>query len=228
MFDQSATIVVTGASGILGRATCKLLSDSGAKVVAVDYVSAADPIEGAAITYLGVDLSDSVQSTELAKTLEADFGSITGLVMIAGGFVWEPLLEGPIETWDRMWSLNLKTALVTVKAFEQLLENNMGSIVAVGAQGALKAGMGMGAYAASKSAVARLVEALSEELKDRRIRVNSVMPSIIDTPTNRKDMPDADTSEWATPDEVAHAIQFLCSSSASGINGAHLPVSGRM
>jgi NAD(P)-dependent dehydrogenase (short-subunit alcohol dehydrogenase family) len=88
--------------------------------------------------------------------------------------------------------------------------------------------MGMGAYAASKAGVARLTEALAEELKDRRITVNAVLPSIIDTPTNRKDMPDADFSRWVSPAQLTAVIAFLLSDAADAVTGANLPVSGRV
>ena len=100
-----------------------------------------------------------------------------------------------------------------------------GSIVNVGAGAAAKAGAGMGAYAASKSGVARLTEALAEELKDRAITVNAVLPSIIDTPTNRADMPDADTATWVKPAAVAEVILFLASPAARSISGALIPIS---
>ncbi|MFZ4608140.1 MAG: SDR family oxidoreductase, partial [Caulobacter sp.] len=102
-----------------------------------------------------------------------------------------------------------------------------GRIVSVGAGGAVKAAAGMGAYAASKAGVHRLTESLAEELKGR-VTVNAVLPSIIDTPTNRADMPDADFAAWVTPDEVAQAILWLASDAASGVTGALLPVSGRV
>ncbi|MNN61095.1 3-oxoacyl-[acyl-carrier-protein] reductase FabG [compost metagenome] len=98
----------------------------------------------------------------------------------------------------------------------------------VGALASLKAGLGMGAYAASKSGVARLTEALAEELKDRGVTVNAVLPSIIDTPANRADMPDADAGRWVTPEALARVIAFLLSDDAAPITGACLPVSGRV
>jgi NAD(P)-dependent dehydrogenase (short-subunit alcohol dehydrogenase family) len=103
-----------------------------------------------------------------------------------------------------------------------------GSIVNIGAAGAVKAGMGMGAYAASKSGVAKLTESLAEELKDNGIRVNAVLPSIIDTPVNRADMPDAEYDRWVSPEALAKVIEFLLSDAATPITGALLPVTGRV
>ena len=89
-----------------------------------------------------------------------------------------------------------------------------------------RAGAGMGAYSASKSAVARLTEAMAAELREQGINVNCVLPSIIDTPENRKDMPEADPSRWVAPSDLAEVIVFLCSNQARPIHGASIPVSG--
>ncbi|MGL6113365.1 MAG: SDR family oxidoreductase, partial [Rubrivivax sp.] len=102
------------------------------------------------------------------------------------------------------------------------------SIVNVGALAAQKAGAGMGAYAASKAGVARLTEAMAEEFKDRGLRVNAVLPSILDTPANRADMPDADVSRWVSPQALARVIAFLLSEDAAAVTGACIPVAGRV
>ena len=109
-----------------------------------------------------------------------------------------------------------------------MLRASGGAIVNIGAAASIKAAMGMGAYAASKAGVARLTEALAEELKDAGVRVNAVLPSIIDTPANRKDMPDADFTRWVTPEALANVIAFLLSPEASAVTGALLPVTGRV
>ncbi|MCY1454645.1 3-oxoacyl-[acyl-carrier-protein] reductase FabG [compost metagenome] len=113
-------------------------------------------------------------------------------------------------------------------ALPLLTQGTHGRIVNIGAGAALKAGMGMGAYAASKAGVARLTESLAEELKDTGVTVNAVLPSIIDTLQNRADMPDADFSRWVSPAELAAVILFLLSSEASAVTGALIPVSGRV
>jgi NAD(P)-dependent dehydrogenase (short-subunit alcohol dehydrogenase family) len=154
-------------------------------------------------------------------------GSIDALLNIAGGFAWERLDGGDAATWDRMYALNLKTALNATKAALPHLVASNGAIVNVGAAGALKAGAGMGAYAASKSGVHRLTESLADELKGR-VRVNAVLPSILDTPQNRKDMPKADFSAWVQPDDLAKVMLFLASEDARAITGALVPVTGRV
>jgi NAD(P)-dependent dehydrogenase (short-subunit alcohol dehydrogenase family) len=128
-----------------------------------------------------------------------------------------------------MYAMNLRTAVASSSAaLPHLLARGGGRIVNVGAQAASKAGLGMAAYAASKSGVARLTESMAEEFKDRGITVNAVLPSIIDTPTNRADMPDADFSRWVKPAQLAAVIAFLISDEATAISGACLPVSGRV
>jgi NAD(P)-dependent dehydrogenase (short-subunit alcohol dehydrogenase family) len=127
-----------------------------------------------------------------------------------------------------MYSLNVLTALnASRSAIPHLLASRAGRIVNIGAIGALQAGSGMGAYAASKSGVHRLTEALAAELRGK-ITVNAVLPSIIDTAANRASMPKADFSKWVTPQELAHVILFLASDEASAVTGALLPVSGRV
>jgi NAD(P)-dependent dehydrogenase (short-subunit alcohol dehydrogenase family) len=225
-------IVVTGGFGVLGNALGQQLRGHGARVALLDRAESAHaPIsdDGASLSLGGVDLTLIESATAaLAQTAE-HFGRIDGLVNVAGGFAWETVEGGSLATWDHLYQLNLRTAVVTSQAvLAHLFASEGGRIVNVSAQASLKAGLGMGAYAASKAGVARLTEALAEELKDRNITVNAVLPSIIDTPTNRTDMPDADFSRWVSPAQLASVIAFLLSDAAAAVTGASLPVSGRV
>jgi NAD(P)-dependent dehydrogenase (short-subunit alcohol dehydrogenase family) len=125
--------------------------------------------------------------------------------------------------------MNLRSAVVSCKcALPALLERGAGRIINIGAgAAAARAGLGMGAYTASKAGVQRLTEALAEELKDRQVTVNAVLPGTIDTPRNRLDMPKADFSRWVPPEKIARVIVFLASEDASAITGASIPVFGR-
>ena len=135
---------------------------------------------------------------------------------------------GDTATWERLYRVNTLTALNASRAaIPHLIASGSGRIINIGALGALKAGSGMGPYAASKSGVHRLTEALANELKGN-VTVNAVLPSTIDTPANRRDMPKADFSTWVTPQELANVILFLASPEASAITGALIPVSGRV
>jgi NAD(P)-dependent dehydrogenase (short-subunit alcohol dehydrogenase family) len=230
---ESKHVVVTGGLGVLGRAVAARLVAEGANVAVLDRASAPanseDAMKGVALIVGDVDLSDLAACTDAyARALDV-LGTVDGVVNVAGGFVWETIEGASLGTWDRMYHMNVRTAVASCRAaLPHLLQNRAGRIVNVGALAAQKAGTGMGAYAASKSGVARLTESLAEELKDRGTTVNAVLPSILDTPANRSDMPDADASRWVSPAQLAGVIAFLLSTDASAITGACLPVNGRM
>ncbi|WP_439540615.1 SDR family oxidoreductase [Sphingomonas sp.] len=217
-------VVVTGAAGVLGRAVCAELLATGHAVAGIDLAPFVDP--ALALSLSGIDLTDAASVADAFARIEA-LGPLHGLVNVAGGFRWETVADGDVESWDFLYRINLRTALNTVRAARPLLGAG-GSIVNVGAAGAIKAAMGMGAYAASKSGVARLTESLAEELKDAGIRVNAVLPSIIDTPVNRADMPDAEFDRWVSPAALAGVIGFLLSDAAAPVTGALIPVTGRV
>jgi NAD(P)-dependent dehydrogenase (short-subunit alcohol dehydrogenase family) len=141
----------------------------------------------------------------------------------------EAVHETAPETWEFLFDLNARSFVNVAKVVvPQLLERGSGKIVTVGAAAAAKGVAQMGAYCASKSALVRLTEAMSAELKDRNINVNCVLPSIIDTPDNRAAMPDADPARWVAPQALAEVIVFLASDGASAIHGAAIPVTGRV
>lgn len=220
-------VVITGAAGALGREAAAVLSDAGHTITGIDLADIFDATDGIDAGLGGIDLGDVDQVERAIDKSVEQSGPIGGLVNIAGGFAWETLADGDVATWDRMYAMNLRSAVNTCRAALEHLANPA-SIVNVGAGAAHHAGLGMGAYAASKAGVHRLTEALAEELKDRGTRVNAILPSIIDTPANRKDMPDADFGTWVTTTELARVIGFLLSPDASGITGALIPVSGRV
>lgn len=222
---KSKVVVVTGALGALGRAVTERLVAAGATVVAVDRISGAS---AHAAEVIALDLGDPAATQTALSGIAQRHGRIDGLVNIAGGFRWETLSDGAIDTWDQLYQLNLRTVVSAARAALPHFPQSGGRIVNIGAAGAVKAAAGMGAYAASKAGVARLTEALAEELKARDITVNAVLPSIIDTPANRADMPDADFSKWVTPLALANVIAFLLSEQAAAVTGALLPVTGRV
>jgi 3-oxoacyl-[acyl-carrier protein] reductase len=221
-------IVVTGALGALGRVVVETALSRGAKVACVDHAAAHAEATPDRIELGRVDLSDAGHAKKAIDAAAAHFGKVDALVNIAGGFAFETITDGSSETWQRMHALNLLTALNASRAaIGHLTASGAGRIVNIGAMGALQAGAGMGAYAASKAAVHRLTEALAAELKGK-VTVNAVLPSTIDTPANRASMPRADFSKWVTPTELAEVILFLVSDAASAVTGALLPVAGRV
>jgi NAD(P)-dependent dehydrogenase (short-subunit alcohol dehydrogenase family) len=221
-------VVVTGASGALGKVVAEVALARGARVAGIDHAPSQIPATPNRIELGGVDLSDSGQAKKALDAAAAHFGRLDALINIAGGFAFEAIAEGDPKTWQRMYALNVLTALnASQSAIPHLEASKAGRIVNIGAMGALQAGAGMGAYAASKAGVHRLTEALAAEWKGR-ITVNAVLPSTIDTPANRASMPKADFKKWVTAEELAEVILFLASDAASAVTGALLPVSGRV
>ena len=221
-------VVVTGALGALGKVVASVAQARGARVAGVDHAHAQTPATPTRIELGGVDLSDAAQAKQAIDAVASHFGRLDALINIAGGFAFETVAEGEDKTWQRMYALNVATALNASRAaLPYLASSGTGRIVNIGAMGALQAGAGMGAYAASKAGVHRLTEALAAEWKGK-ITVNAVLPSIIDTAANRASMPTADFATWVRPQELAEVILFLASDAASAVTGALIPVSGRV
>jgi NAD(P)-dependent dehydrogenase (short-subunit alcohol dehydrogenase family) len=221
-------VVVTGASGALGKVVAEVALARGARVAGVDHAASQTAATANRIELGGVDLTDTVQAKKAIDAVAAHFGRLDALINIAGGFAYETVTEGDPKTWQRMYALNVLTALnASRSAIPHLAASGTGRIVNVGAMGALQAGSGMGAYAASKAGVHRLTEALAAEWKGK-ITVNAVLPSTIDTAANRASMPKADFGKWVTAEELTNVILFLASDAASAVTGALLPVSGRV
>jgi NAD(P)-dependent dehydrogenase (short-subunit alcohol dehydrogenase family) len=222
---MSRSVIVTGGFGVLGNAVALGLAAKGDRVARIDFApSAKEPLTGA-LDIGGVDLTDEAATRAALDKVVAAHGGIDVLVNVAGGFVWETLEGGSLASWAKMQAMNLTTAAtITQLALPALKASAAGRVVNIGAGAAIKAGMGMGAYAASKSGVHRLTEALAEELAGTSVTVNAILPSIIDTPTNRADMPDADFSTWVKPQAIADVIQFLASDAARAVTGALVPV----
>lgn len=220
-------VAVTGGHGVLGQAVVEAALARGLKVAVIDHATGPSAPDGV-LELGGVDLTDATAAGAAMDAVVARFGRLDALVNIAGGFVWQT--TGDAEpAWSRMFALNLTTALNASRAaLPHLKASDAGRIVNVGSAAALKAGAGMGAYAASKSAVHRLTESLAEELKTTSVTVNAVLPSIIDTPANRKDMPGVDPAIWVAPADLAAVILFLASPEARAMTGALVPVTGRV
>lgn len=223
---MAGVVAVTGAAGALGRAAVQVLRAAGWTVAGIDLGEV--PTDGVDLALGGVDLSDEQAVAGVADKIGEALGGLDALVNIAGGFSWETVADGSVATWDRLYGMNVRTTLIATRALLPLLRDGGGAIVNIGAAASVKAAAGMGAYAASKAGVARLTEALAEEYKDEGVRVNAVLPSIIDTPANRADMPDADFSRWVAPEQLAGVIAFLLSPAATPITGALIPVTGRV
>lgn len=227
------TVLITGAAGRLGHAVVDAFAARGDRLLLLgrrrEALLAAFG-EGPDRLALGADLLDRAQLRAALDDAQARFGGVDVLCHLAGGFrMGEAVHETDESAWNTLLDLNVRSFINAAQAVvPQLLARGGGHVVAVGALAALKGAAGMGAYAASKSALVRLVESMSAELRDQRINVNCVLPSVIDTPENRAAMPDADASRWVAPAALADVIVFLASDGARAIHGAAIPVTGRV
>jgi NAD(P)-dependent dehydrogenase (short-subunit alcohol dehydrogenase family) len=220
-------IAITGGHGVLGRAVLEAALADGLKVAVIDHAMGHATPDGV-LEVGGVDLTDPAQAGQAIAAVIGRFGRLDALLNIAGGFVWQTTDDAE-PAWDRMHALNVTTALNASRAALPHLKASVeGRIVNVGSAAALKAGAGMGAYGAAKAGVHALTQALAEELKATSVTVNAVLPSIIDTPANRKDMPDADPAQWVAPADLAAVILFLASPQSRAMTGALVPVTGRV
>lgn len=233
MGTDRTTVCITGAAGNLGAAVAAWFEGQGARLVLLDRDAGALQARFGAVAdalLLPVNLLErEAVATAVADAL-ARVHHIDVLCHLAGGFhMGEPVHETPASAWDFMMDLNARSFIhMAAAVVPHMRAQGRGRIVAVGAASGLKGGASVGAYAASKSALMRLVEAMSAELRDDGIQVNAVLPSIIDTPPNRAAMPDADFSRWVTPEALAEVIGFLSSDAARAVHGALLPVLGRV
>lgn len=222
---------ITGASGILGTAVARAAAAQGARIALIDHANHADVLADCgpdAIMLGGVDLTDPVAAGAAIDAVADRFGGLDALMNIAGGFRWETVADSTADSWHAMYRINVVTAANTSRAaIAHLKRSAAGRIVNVGAANALKAALGMGPYAASKAGVHQLTHSLAEELKADAVTVNAVLPSILDTPTNRVDMPKADFADWVAPDDLAQVMLFLASEEAKAVTGALVPVTGR-
>jgi NAD(P)-dependent dehydrogenase (short-subunit alcohol dehydrogenase family) len=228
-------VIVTGAAGNLGRAVARAFGSAGARLVLVDRAPDRLPrlfpdLADSADHYLAtsVDLTDGGAVQAMVDEALRRFGRIDVLVNAAGGFRGgTPCHETPPDTWDLMFSINARTVCVVSRAVvPAMLRQGSGKIVNVSARAALQASAKLGPYSAAKSAVLRVTEAMSAELKAGGIHVNCVLPSTIDTPENRESMPKADPSRWVTPEALADVVLFLASDAARAMYGAAVPVYG--
>ncbi|MDB5986496.1 MAG: short-chain dehydrogenase [Nevskia sp.] len=233
MNDEQAVFLVTGAAGALGRSVVKRFVRRGCRLALLDrdvkLLAAAFPELAANKdhVFLAADVTSSDAVAEAVKA-SAALGPCAGLIHIAGGFeMGANVQQLSRETWMRMMDLNAWSFVCAARAVLPQLEQTRGRIVAISARAAANGAAQMSAYCAAKSALQRLVESLSHEVRSSGINVNSVAPSLIDTPANRQVMPNADHSTWVSADDLAEVIAFLaCDAGASQIHGQHWTVDG--
>jgi NAD(P)-dependent dehydrogenase (short-subunit alcohol dehydrogenase family) len=217
-------IIVTGGFGALGSSVVELATARGANVAVLGHGTDRG---GPGLRIAGVDLADERACQEAFARVASELGALYGLVNVAGGFAMAPLSDGGPEIFDRMYRMNVRTAVAaSYAALPHMRAQKKGRIVNIGATAAAKGAAAMGAYAASKSGIARFTESLAEEMRGTGITVNAVLPTLIDTPTNRAAMPNADYSKWTPPADIAEVILFLLSDKARAVTGALIGVPG--
>ncbi len=236
MFDfQNRIVMVAGATGNLGQAVVRAFSTAGAKMVlldrATDRLARIYPELSGSPNHLllgSVDVTDADTVEQAAQRSLAHFGRVDVLANAVGGYrAGHPVHETPLSMWDTMMDLNARTAFVLSRAVvPQMLTQGEGKIVHVAARAALMGSGGAAAYSASKAIILRLVESMAAELRHEGINVNCVLPGTIDTPQNRKAMPNAPIDRWVAPEAIADVILFLASDAARAVNGAAVPVYG--
>lgn len=227
-------VMVTGATGNLGQVVARKFAAQGAKLAlvardAADLKALADELGGEILTE-AADLGDPASVDALVSRIEARFGGIDVLAHTVGGYAaGKPVHESGVDVLEKVIALNVRPVYVTAgRVAKSMVDRDQGGkIVVVLAKSALKGSTNNGAYTASKAAAQRIVESMALELRDKGINVNAVLPSTIDTPQNRKEMPNADPAKWVTADDIADAIMYLASDAAAKIHGASLEVYGR-
>jgi NAD(P)-dependent dehydrogenase (short-subunit alcohol dehydrogenase family) len=225
-------VLITGAAGSLGRAVAAAFAEIGARRVLLDIAA-----KGMAESYgpesdtmlpFVIDLADRAALGAAVVKTKKKFGGIDAVCNIAGGFDMGPAVhETSDESWNHLMDLNARSVVNVARAVvPEMIAARTGKIVNVAAMSGTVGKANMSAYSASKSVVIRLTESMSAELRDHGINVNCVLPSIIDTAPNRKDMPGADFSRWVSPSALADVMVFLASDKARAIHGASVPVTG--
>ncbi|HEX9621276.1 MAG TPA: SDR family NAD(P)-dependent oxidoreductase [Polyangiaceae bacterium] len=234
--EQRRIAVVTGAAGALGSAVAAELMTHGYSVAAVDLSphlsKLQDQVQGQGATLaVALDPRGGGWAEAMAR-IQRELGTPSAAVLCAGG--WGGAAFGGAEhqgVWERMLLVNLDSARRALEAIvPPMCDEGGGSVVVVGSRVVERPweGAGAAAYVASKSAVVALCQVLAAEVRPRGVRVNTVLPSVIDTPQNRAGMPNADFSEWVAPRSLGGVIAFLLSDAARDVSGAALPVYGRV
>ena len=228
-------VLIAGGTGGLGHAVSLAFLSEGAKVVVTyrnqkefDALRSAAGANGSSLEGRSADVTDEAAVRELIDAVLSKYGRLDALVNTVGGYVGGVnLWETDPKLFDQMLTLNLRSGYVLARAVvPAMLKQKRGAIVNVAAKAAVDHAAGAAAYAASKAGAVAMMDSLAAEVKGTGVRVNSILPSIIDTEINRKAIPKADFAKWPKPEDIARVILFLCSDEAKVIHGAAVPVYG--
>lgn len=229
---MTASALITGGTGGLGAAVTQGFLQAGWRVVVPVYDEAErDRVPAHERLVLeGADLFDAGSAAAaVAIAAGEEAAPLRAVVNLVGGFAMgERVHETPIDDFEAQLRLNLRpTYLVCQAALPHLLDGGGGAIVCVSSRAALRPFSGAAGYIVGKAAVLAFVDALAAEYRAGDIRVNAILPSVVDTPANRRSQPDADHSRWVSPEQIAEVVRFLCEDGSAAISGAHVPVYGR-
>jgi NAD(P)-dependent dehydrogenase (short-subunit alcohol dehydrogenase family) len=232
MLFKDRIVIITGGTGGLGQSVTRAFLAEGARTV-VTYqvdaeVEALLPVIGDLRDrnlLLKADVTDEASVRKLVDQVVSLWGRIDVLVNLVGGFAPGTVSDTPWEMWERMFALNLRSAVLCCReVLPHMTTQRRGAIINTASLAACRGGAGIAAYAVAKEAVRKFSEVLAEEVREQGIRVNAILPGTIDTPANRRAMPQADPNNWVHPEEIASAILFLASEDSRAIKGASLPV----
>jgi NAD(P)-dependent dehydrogenase (short-subunit alcohol dehydrogenase family) len=234
---QDRTILITGATGALGSAVVREFAQTQARLALTGrseeklaQLAADIPLSSERILTTVADVTQAESVDSLMAAVREQFDSIDVLLNIAGGWSGgKQVGETPVEDWDRMLALNLRSAFLLSRAvLPAMLDTGWGRIIFVSSKTAITPRAKQAAYAVSKMGLITLAETIAAETKGSGVTANAILPSIIDTPTNRKFMPKADPAKWVPPQHIAATMRFLCSDEGASTNGAQIAMYGNV
>ena len=227
---MSKIAIITGATGNLGKAVTKKMAKAGFTIIGTVEPGKADQPDDNQATYKAVDLMDAEATKAFIKDVKSTYGKINAAICLVGGFGMATLSETTHEELQKMISLNFYTAFNTVQSVLRMIKDQkeQGNIVLVGAKPAFNpnAARVLFPYALSKSMIIKMAEVINADSKNHNATATVVVPSIIDTPPNRAAMPDADFSDWVTPESIAEKIAFICGEGGKDLRETVLKVYG--
>lgn len=220
-------VLVTGANGGLGTAVTQAFLEGGAKVIGSARDIQQTVFASADFTAIPADISTGSGAKALIDQVAQKFGRLDVLAHTVGGFAAGQVIETSDATFQRMFELNVNATFYLLRAaIPEMRKSGQGRIIAIGSRAAEEPGAGVGAYSASKAAMVTLIRTVALENRDVGITANVILPGTIDTPGNRKAMPNADVSAWVQPGNIASLMVWLASDAAKDVNGAVIPVYG--
>jgi NAD(P)-dependent dehydrogenase (short-subunit alcohol dehydrogenase family) len=225
---KDKVVLVTGAGGGLGSYVTQAFLDAGATVVGVSRKIQQSDFNSPAFTALPAEISTTAGAMSMVQSVLGRFGRVDVVVHTVGGFAGGPSVADTDDaTFQRMFDVNLNSTFYLLRAVLPVMRKTRnGRIIAIGSRAALEPGAGVGAYSASKAAMVSLMKTVALENKDAGITANVILPGTMDTPANRKAMPNADVSKWVQPGNVARLVIWLAGEGGKDVNGAAIPVYG--